>query len=64
MATNRENFIKTLLKNRAVLEVEKYDLIKKIWEIDAKIEYINEKLKPYGKLAETFGMGENPADVG
>lgn len=47
--TNREQFIedvKTLITKK---EVEKYDLIRKIWSIEAEIENYKKTLKKYGK---------------
>lgn len=49
MKKNRENIILAMQSAAAQLEVEKYDLIRKIWVINNKIEEIKQKMKIYGE---------------
>lgn len=49
MATNRQAFVEALQIALAENESKKFALLKQVWEIEATIEKIREKLKQYGK---------------
>lgn len=45
---NREKFIENLQTSLIDREVQRYNHIKEIWQIDKEIETIKTKLKTYG----------------
>lgn len=61
MATIREQVVDNLIKNKAALEIRKIEKTRELWEIEAKINYINEKLSKYGKITSLADLGEEPA---
>lgn len=62
--TNKECKIKNLRQNWGDLLLEKETLIKKIWDIEYKMNLIKENLLRYGIPTETPELGSNEADVG
>lgn len=62
--TNKECKIKNLRQSWGELLLEKETLIKKIWDIEYKMNLIKENLLRYGISAETPELGSNEADMG
>ena len=62
--TNKECKIKNLRQNWGDLLLEKETMIKKIWDIEYKINLIKENLLRYGISTETSEMGNNETDMG
>lgn len=62
--TNKECKIKNLRQSWGDLLLEKESLIKKIWDIEYKMNLIKENLLRYGISAEISELGGNKADMG
>lgn len=62
--TNKECKIKNLRQSWGDLLLEKESLIKKIWDIEYKINLIKENLLRYGTSTETPKLGKNKTDMG
>lgn len=62
--TNKEWKIKNLRQSWGELLLEKESMIKKIWDIEYKMNLIKENLLRYGISAETSELGSNEIDVG
>ena len=62
--TNRECKIKNLRQSWGELLLEKESLIKKIWDIEYKMNLIKENLLRYGISAEISELGSNETDMG
>lgn len=62
--TNKECKIKNLRQSWGDLLLEKESLIKKIWDIEYKMNLIKENLLRYGISAEISELGGNEADMG
>lgn len=57
--TNKECKIKNLRQSWGELLLEKESMIKKIWDIEYKINLIKENLLRYGISTETSELGSN-----
>lgn len=62
--TNKECKIKNLRQSWGELLLEKESMIKKIWDIEYKMNLIKENLLRYGISAEISELGSNKADMG
>ncbi len=62
--TNKECKIKNLRQSWGDLLLEKESLIKKIWDIEYKMNLIKENLLRYGISAEISELGSNEANMG
>lgn len=62
--TNKECKIKNLRQSWGELLLEKETLIKKIWDIEYKMNLIKENLLRYGISSETSKLGGSEADMG
>lgn len=62
--TNKECKIKNLRQSWGELLLEKESMIKKIWDIEYKINLIKENLLRYGVSTETSELGSNETDMG
>lgn len=62
--TNKECKIKNLRQSWGELLLEKESLIKKIWDIEYKINLIKENLLRYGVPTEISELGSNKTDMG
>lgn len=62
--TNKECKIKNLRQSWGDLLLEKESMIKKIWDIEYKMNLIKENLLRYGISTETSELGSNETDVG
>lgn len=62
--TNKEWKIKNLRQSWSDLLLEKESLIKKIWDVEYKIDLIKEKLLHYGVHQKHQGMGGGETDMG
>lgn len=62
--TNKECKIKNLRQSWGDLLLEKESLIKKIWDVEYKINSIKEKLLRYGISDENSNLDKEKADMG
>lgn len=62
--TNKEWKIENLRQSWGELLLEKESLIKKIWDIEYKINLIKEKLLRYGISDENSNLDKEKADMG
>ena len=62
--TNKECKIKNLRQSQGELLLEKESMIKKIWDIEYKMNLIKENLLRYGIPTENSELGSNKANVG
>lgn len=62
--TNKECKIKNLRQSWGELLLEKESMIKKIWDIEYKMNLIKENLLRYGISTETSELGNNETDMG
>ena len=62
--TNRECKIKNLRQSWGELLLEKESLIKKIWDVEYKINLIKENLLRYGIPETNSELGSNETDMG
>lgn len=62
--TNKEWKIENLRQSWGELLLEKESLIKKIWDIEYKMNLIKENLLRYGISTEISELGGNEADMG
>lgn len=62
--TNKEWKIKNLRQSWSELLLEKESLIKKIWDVEYKLNLIKENLLRYGIPKENSGMVEESTDMG
>lgn len=62
--TNKECKIKNLRQSWGELLLEKESMIKKIWDIEYKMNLIKENLLRYGISTETSELGSNETDMG
>nr|DAM30269.1 MAG TPA: hypothetical protein [Microviridae sp.] len=62
--TNKECKIKNLRQSWGELLLEKESMIKKIWDIEYKINSIKENLLRYGISTEISELGSNETDMG
>ena len=62
--TNKEWKIENLRQSWGDLLLEKESLIKKIWDVEYKINLIKEKLLRYGVHQEDQRMGSGETDMG
>lgn len=62
--TNKECKIKNLRQSWGELLLEKESLIKKIWDIEYKMNLIKENLLRYGISTKISELGSNEADMG
>ena len=62
--TNKEWKIKNLRHSWGELLLEKESLIKKIWDIEYKMNLIKENLLRYGVHQKNQGMDSGEADMG
>ena len=62
--TNKECKIKNLRQSWGELLLEKESMIKKIWDIEYKMNLIKENLLRYGIPTENSELGSNKANVG
>lgn len=62
--TNKECKIKNLRQSWGELLLEKESMIKKIWDIEYKMNLIKENLLRYGIPTEISELGSNKADMG
>lgn len=62
--TNKECKIKNLRQSWGELLLEKESLIKKIWDIEYKMNLIKENLLRYGISAEISELGEDKTEMG
>ena len=62
--TNKECEIKNLRQSWGELLLEKESLIKKIWDIEYKMNLIKENLLRYGISTEISELGEDETDMG
>lgn len=62
--TNKECKIKNLRQSWGELLLEKESLIKKIWDIEYKMNLIKENLLRYGISAEISELGKDKTDMG
>lgn len=61
--TNKECKIRNLRLNWGELLLEKESMIKKIWDIEYKMNLIKENLLRYGISTETSELGSNKTDM-
>lgn len=62
--TNKECKIKNLRQRWGELLLEKESMIRKIWDIEYKMNLIKENLLRYGISTETAELGSNETDMG
>lgn len=62
--TNKEWKIKNLRQSWGELLLEKESLIKKIWDVEYKLNLIKENLLRYGISETNSEMGSNETDMG
>lgn len=62
--TNKECKIKNLRQSWGELLLEKESLIKKIWDVEYKMNLIKENLLRYGISTEISELGNNETDMG
>lgn len=62
--TNKEWKIKNLRQSWGELLLEKESLIKKIWDIEYKMNLINENLLRYGISETNSELGKDKTDMG
>lgn len=62
--TNKECKIKNLRQSWGELLLEKESLVKKIWDVEYKMNLIKENLLRYGIPTETSELGSNETDMG
>lgn len=62
--TNKEWKIENLRQSWGDLLLEKESLIKKIWDVEYKMNLIKENLLRYGVHQKYQGMGSREADMG
>lgn len=62
--TNKECKIKNLRQSWGELLLEKESLIKKIWDIEYKLNLIKENLLRYGISETNSELGNNKTDMG
>lgn len=62
--TNKECKIKNLRQSWGELLLEKESMIKKIWDIEYKINLIKENLLRYGVSTENSELGSNETNMG
>lgn len=62
--TNKECKIKNLRQSWGELLLEKESMIKKIWDIEYKMNLINENLLRYGIPTEISELGSNKTNMG
>ena len=62
--TNRECKIKNLRQSWGELLLEKESLIKKIWDVEYKLNLIKENLLRYGISETNSELGSNETDMG
>lgn len=62
--TNKEWKIKNLRQSWGELLLEKESLIKKIWDIEYKMNLINENLLRYGISETNSKLGKDKTDMG
>lgn len=62
--TNKECKIKNLRQSWGELLLEKESMIKKIWNIEYKMNLIKENLLHYGIPTEISELGSNKTDMG
>lgn len=62
--TNKECKIKNLRQSWGELLLEKESMIKKIWDIEYKMNLIKENLLRYGIPTENSELGSNKTDMG
>ena len=62
--TNKERKIENLRQSWGDLLLEKESLIKKIWDVEYKMNLIKENLLRYGVHQEHQGMGSGETDMG
>ena len=62
--TNKECKIKNLRQSWGELLLEKESMIKKIWDVEYKMNLIKENLLRYGIPAENSELGSDKTDMG
>ena len=62
--TNKECKIKNLRQSWGELLLEKESLIKKIWDVEYKLNLIKENLLRYGISETNSELGKDKADLG